>query len=126
MKYELEKEMKEIFKALENVKGMKSKSNVISPVLWIYFSTLVSFISYSSFSKNPNQLIIVWLLIFLSGLILTVIIMFVVLIFKYPDLLRSEMYLIRKSLIDKGILGDENTLNQDMASQHSDSEGDND
>ncbi|WP_025267085.1 hypothetical protein [Bibersteinia trehalosi] len=118
--------MKEIFKALENVKGMKSKSNVISPVLWIYFSTLVSFISYSSFSKNPNQLIIVWLLIFLSGLILTVIIMFVVLIFKYPDLLRSEMYLIRKSLIDKGILGDENTLNQDMASQHSDSEGDND
>lgn len=111
--------MEKIFKTLENIKGMEAKSNVISPLLWIYFSTFVGTISYISFATQPNNMVIIWLLVFLSGLLLTVIATFLVLIIKTPDFLRSEMYALRKLLIEKGTLGDSNLPDGDLSSSDS-------
>lgn len=85
----------------QNVAGMNAKSNIVTPLLWIFLPTLASTVASSIWSKN--SCVTIWLLCIISSVVFTVIGIYVYLICKDKlYLLRSEHYdLVSKQMDSK-------------------------
>ncbi|WP_143529824.1 hypothetical protein [Rodentibacter rarus] len=96
--------MNRLFARLSNVEGMNARSNVIVSLLWLFFLTLASTITYGIFGEKEI------LLYFLIGALITelisIIVAYFIFAFKDPDCLRSETYTLSKLAIEKGQIGD--------------------
>lgn len=83
----------------QNVAGMNAKSNIVTPLLWIFLPALASTVASSIWSKDSY--VTIWLLCIISLIVLAVIGIYVYLICKDKlYLLRSEHYDLASKQMD--------------------------
>ena len=89
----------------EQVASHGSRTDALRPLSMLMLILLTALVLLLVFGKTPG-----WLLIFMAVLLLGVIGLFgfayVYCLFKRPDALRSEKYLLQRMAIEHGVLGD--------------------
>ncbi|MEE6030472.1 hypothetical protein [Avibacterium paragallinarum] len=96
----------QLFARFSNVEGMNARSNVIVSLLWLFFLTLGSTITYGIWGEK--EFVMYFLLVILGIEIAAIIGAFWYFAINNPDYLRSETYTLSKLAIEKGQLGDTN------------------
>lgn len=95
------------FARFSNVEGMNARSNVIVSLLWLFFLTLGSTVTYAIL--GDKEILLYFFIGALSVELLSIIVAYFIFAFKDPDCLRSETYTLSKLAIEKGQVGDNQT-----------------
>ncbi|OOH91885.1 hypothetical protein BMT54_01895 [Pasteurellaceae bacterium 15-036681] len=96
--------MNRLFARFSNVEGMNARSNVIVSLLWLFFLTLGSTVTYAIWGNK--EILLYFFIVALSVELLSIIAAYFIFAFKDPDCLRSETYTLSKLAIEKGQVGD--------------------
>lgn len=96
-----------LFARFSNVEGMNARSNVIVSLLWLFFLTLGSTVTYAIW--GDKEILLYFFIGALSVELLSIIVAYFIFAFKDPDCLRSETYTLSKLAIEKGQVGDNQT-----------------
>lgn len=99
--------MNRLFARFSNVEGMNARSNVIVSLLWLFFLTLGSTVTYAIW--GDKEILLYFFIGALSVELLSIIVAYFIFVFKDPDCLRSETYTLSKLAIEKGQVGDNQT-----------------
>lgn len=99
--------MNRLFARFSNVEGMNARSNVIVSLLWLFFLTLGSTVTYAIL--GDKEILLYFFIGALSVELLSIIVAYFIFAFKDPDCLRSETYTLSKLAIEKGQVGDNQT-----------------
>ncbi|MDP0271482.1 hypothetical protein Q7267_10660 [Glaesserella parasuis] len=99
--------MNRLFARFSNVEGMNARSNVIVSLLWLFFLTLGSTVTYAIWVDK--EILLYFFIGALSVELLSIIVAYFIFAFKDPDCLRSETYTLSKLAIEKGQVGDNQT-----------------
>ncbi|EQA13939.1 hypothetical protein HPSSW140_0265 [Glaesserella parasuis SW140] len=86
---------------------MNARSNVIVSLLWLFFLTLGSTVTYAIW--GDKEILLYFFIGALSVELLSIIVAYFIFAFKDPDCLRSETYTLSKLAIEKGQVGDNQT-----------------
>ena len=82
--------MNQLFARFSNVEGMNARSNVLVSLLWLFFLTLCSTITYGIWGEK--EIVQYILLAFLAVELFTIIGVYVYFAVNNPDCLRSETF----------------------------------
>ena len=97
--------MNQLLARFSNVEGMNAKSNVLVSLLWLFFLTLCSTITYGIWGNK--ELVLYCLLVMLIIEILVIFGVYIYFAITNPDCLRSETFTLNKLALEKGLIGDD-------------------
>ncbi len=105
----------QLFARFSNVEGMNARSNVLVSLLWLFFLTLCSTITYGIWGEK--EIVQYILLAFVAVELFTIIGVYVYFAVNNPDCLRSETFTLSKLAMEKGQIGDTTSglINQSQA-----------
>jgi hypothetical protein len=90
---------------LQQASSQGSRSTALNPLIWIFAVIVAGLVAVSRMPTVPGY-VLVSLTIFAGAVLVASVVAYFILLFRNPDALRSEKFVLSKMAIEKSSMGD--------------------